>query len=164
MVEPISDDTLAAIRMSYSINPDRHMWETEDAIDAFGHVEILLAEVDRLRADNARLRALVADEHTRLSQELDNEAERVEMGRRTDKAEGERNVAIVENRRLRAERDEARAYADSLTGAVKGAADFTDAMRRIREVSATSAEVTVSIASAIAAMGVGRTDAAELPQ
>jgi hypothetical protein len=65
----------------------------------------------------------------------------------------------------RAERDEARAYAASLTGAVKGAVDFDDAMRRIRETPpASSAANAAAIARAVAALGAGRSDAAELPQ
>lgn len=49
MTEPLSDRVLAEIRASYPIDPGGRLWHADDAIAAFGHVEILLTEVERLR-------------------------------------------------------------------------------------------------------------------
>lgn len=81
MTEPLAGDVLAEIRASYPINPDRQMWDTDDAIAAFGHVEILLAEVDRLRARVAADEKFIYD---RAFEAGTYAREQAAMGRRDD--------------------------------------------------------------------------------
>lgn len=66
--DPMGDERLAQIA-ALSPFPFDHP-ATQIVVGAF---QELLAEVTRLRAVETKLRALVADEHTRLSQEMENE-------------------------------------------------------------------------------------------
>lgn len=71
MSEGMSEERLAQIDASFPLSDGQWRWDTEDAIEAFGYVRELRDEVRRLRDVERNLRATIADEHSRLSQEFE---------------------------------------------------------------------------------------------